>query len=188
MNKLKVNDSFKNYYNKLSQRERKLFVLMVVVFLAIGIKLLIPKVGEIVSVFSEQSERLKKANRDIEDSQRTVHKYLVLKMKQKEIEKKFEKNEIKEGHLSYVDSLKSQDMFDFAIGTQQEKEFGKDFNQVSFKINFKATSLATIMNFIKKLESEERKYLISELSIKKAYGNFTVVIEVNSIERKVNKV
>ena len=46
------------------------------------------------------------------------------------------KNEFKEGHLSYVDSLKSPDIVEFSIGAQQEKEFGKDFNQVTFKINF----------------------------------------------------
>ncbi len=84
----------------------------------------------------------------------------------------------------YVDSLNSPDIVEFSIGAQQEKEFGKDFNQVTFKINFKASSLATVMNFIKKLENEKRKYLISELSIKKAYGYLVVVIEVNSIERK----
>lgn len=184
MNKIKVKDSIKKYISGLNPREKKLLIVMVIIGTLMGLNALKPWGEELYSVFTAQGERLEKAKKAIGQSQRIVHKYLVLKEKQGQIEKKFEKNEVKEGHLSYVDSLKLPDMFDFAIGAQQEKEFGKDFNQVTFKINFKASSLATVMNFIKKLENEKRKYLISELSIKKAYGSFTVVIEVNSIERK----
>ena len=184
MSKLKVNNSIKKYYLSLNPRERRLFVVMVILVACMAVWRLAPSLGEVGNIFVEQKTRLKEATNAIGISQKIVNKYLQLKSKQRQIEKKFEKNEFKEGHLSYVDSLKSPDIVEFSIGAQQEKEFGKDFNQVTFKINFKASSLATVMNFIKKLENEKRKYLISELSIKKAYGYLVVVIEVNSIERK----
>ena len=184
MSKLVIKDKLRKYINSLNRRERRLLVLMVVIGCLMFLNAVVPSLGDLNSIFVSQNERLEKAKKAIEQSERIVQKYLNLKEKQALIEKKFEKNEGKEGHLSYVDSLKTPDMFDFAIGAQQDKEFGKDFNQITFKINFKASSLATVMNFIKKLENEKRRYLISELSIKKAYGSFTVVIEVNSIERK----
>ena len=185
MNKLAIKDNLKKYFSGLKPRERKLLILMVVVACLMFLKAVVPNISELNNIFVSQNERLEKAKKAIEQSERIVQKYLNLKEKQALIEKKFEKNEGgKEGHLSYVDSLKTPDMFDFAIGAQQDKEFGRDFNQVTFKINFKASSLATVMNFIKKLENEKRRYLISELSIKKAYQSFTVVIEVNSIEKK----
>lgn len=180
--KIKLN--IKKYFSRLKPREKKLLGLMILSGILILLNGLSPKITQIYEMFTAQEVRLETAKKDIEHARKIVTKYLEAKSKQSQIEKKFEKNEIKEGHLSYVDSLKSSDMMDFQASTPQERDFGKDFNQVTFKISFKATSLVTIMNFIKKLENEKRKYLISELSIKKAYGSLTVVIEVNSIEKK----
>ncbi len=185
MTKVSFIEKIKNGVNELSGREKKGLIFMLCVIVIVFCLSIIPKIfGNVKDKILDQNERLNKAQKAIGQSERIVGKYTILKMRQAEIEKNFEKNDFKEGHFSYCDSLKSSDMTQFAIGTQQTKDFGKDFTQTTFKINFKAPSLSTVINFIKKLESDQRKYLISELNIRKAYNELAVTLEVNSIEKK----
>ena len=89
MSKLKVNNSIKKYYLSLNPRERRLFVVMVILVVFMAVWRLAPSLGEVGNIFVEQKTRLKEATNAIGISQKIVNKYLQLKSKQGQIEKKF---------------------------------------------------------------------------------------------------
>ncbi len=185
MKELKFLNKMTTRFNALSAREKKLSIVMIImiVLFFFGVVIL-PRLSDIKENFVNQGERLKKAEKAVEQAKKIIGKYIILRKKQSEIEKTFGTNTFKEGHLSYFDSLKLTDMTKFSIGEEQKKDFGKDFTQVTYRINFGTPSLATVIGFIKSLENKERKYLISELDINKNANLFMVAVEVNSIEKK----
>lgn len=176
--------NIKKYYEKLNPRERKLLIIALVIIVVYALASIKPLFEGAMDKFNEQAMELQKAEQDKGRALKIINQYMALRKNRQEIEKNFEKNNFKEGHATYCNSLKTSDMTQFSIGQEQVRPFGKDFMRTTFKINFQAPSLSTVVGYIKKLENEKRKYLMSELSIKKVYNRFAVIIEVNSIEKK----
>jgi len=182
--KIKIVNEIKKYYNKLNPREKKLVMFCLCIFIIYALASIKPLIDGATEQFSLQSLELQQAEQNKGKALNIINQYILLRKNRQEIEKNFEKNSFKEGHATYCNSLKTSDMTSFSIGQEQVRPFGKDFMRTTFKINFQAPSLATVVGYIKKLENEKRKYLMSELSIKKVYNRFAVSIEVNSIEKK----
>ena len=174
----------KKYYEKLNPRERKLLIVGLVILLLYILASIKPLIESQMERFNVQSMELQKAEQDKGKALKIINQYMMLRKNRQEIEKNFEKNNFKEGHLPYCNSLKTSDMTSFSISQEQVRPFGKDFMRTTFKISFQAQSLETVVGYIKKLENEKRKYLMSELSIKKVYNRFAVIIEVNCIKKK----
>ena len=167
------------YYQKLSFREKGLLALMVLVFAG---WLVYQGSLKVASKFAEQNQRLESV-----ESLRAALPYRLadhaeLQARKDAVEKAYQKVEISEGMLTYLETLlngKSSIQRPFEIDDKQPKAFGGKYEQMQFLVKFGITDYAELINLLKELTQGDKPLIIKSISVKKYVGGRQLRVELD---------
>jgi hypothetical protein len=178
------------YYHKLSKREQSLFTLLGIVGAVVIFALIKNAYTSTIELFENQSVTLI----DFEDKINTripleVRIFQQHRLSRELIEKKYKQVELREGTLSYLESLYKQVITDGQGGfkiddSRPAQPFGVDYEKIPFALNFNVQNLEKLTLFLKELINGKQPFLITKLSIDKVYSGLDVTIDIVSITKK----
>ena len=179
----------RDYYLKLSQREKMFICLVLIVAAVIGLyEASVP----VVDAFEAQSMELIKSEENLGTAAREIARYATLKSRRDEIENLYKAVEIKEGiktHLENLIKTKAGVTDQFKIKEGIVKDFGDKYQRASFTVEFTITDLPRLVEYLKELVQGPKPLALTSLKLTKrpAGDALDVVLEVSSIREKSEK-
>ena len=169
------------WFNNLSSRERLVVIVAPILLLAV----FVPRIFENISLaFSRQSRAVIDAERDRKQVLLTLSRYASLKARREAIEREYKEVEIKEGVLSYLESLiKSK----AGVTHDLLKELpvvkvGTNYEQAPFAVRFSIGNMNALVAFLDELVAGAHPLMLKKLDLKKASPDkLSVDLEVVSI-------
>ncbi len=177
----------KHWFTKLSGRERGLVLVSGVCLFFIAFYQIIW--SPVTEVFAEQAIELSKTEEGLKTLPESLRMFSVRRARLKELEAEYKEIEITEGELSYLENLVKTKIgisAGHSIRDLQVKDFGKDYEQASFSVEFPTTELSKIVDFLTELTQGKKRMIVTELSINKTRNDERLEVEVKatSIRKK----
>ena len=173
-------------YTRLTLRERGIIWLCVVVIIGLGAY---SAGGGIYGAFTEQLAERERVERDYRSVLVLVERYSKLDKRRLEIEARYQKFEVKEGVLSYLERLVKEkgnvQAGRFKITSGKEREFGGNYVQSPFRIKLDTTNLNELVAFLKELTDGSQPLILTELDIQKnlVSNQLSVELDVSSMRQ-----
>jgi hypothetical protein len=173
-------------YGGLSERERKLLAVGILVTIVIAV---LAVTQPIRSIFAEQNLELEKVIMESQQISTELTRYQRLISRRREVEQEFKSVELKDGALSHLEGLIRDKagigQGAFTIKDQAPRPFGNDYQQTFFTVNFATTDYPKLIDFLQELVAGKQPLLLKRLSLKRSRGGekLDVDIEVSSISK-----
>ncbi len=155
------------FYQRLSFRERISLVLMVVVLAAV----VVYKISlVVVEQFEDQARRLAAVESMREALPYRLADYTQLKARKDNIEKAYQKIQISEGMLTYLETLLNQKKAiqrPFFIDDGEPRKFGGKYEQMPFLVKFGITDYGELVELLKELTQGEKPMIVKSINIAK---------------------
>lgn len=172
-------------YARFSARERALVIAATSTVFIIASYLVYEPIA---NAFSGQAMAIADAEQNVKRISLELERYAKYETRRREIESRYKEVEIKEGALSYLETLlkeKGGVRSGFTIKDSPGREFGGDFEQVSFSVKFSTTDYERLLQFLKELVYGARPLILSKLDVQmnRRQTALDVDLEVSTIRR-----
>ncbi len=183
-------EAARQYYLKLSQREK----LLIISFFTLAVIILIQQAYlPVQSAFARQKVELERIERDAETITFLLDRHLRLMIRKEEIESSYREVEMKEGVLSYLETLirdKGGIESGYQLRDNQPRDFAGQYEQTPFTIRFSTTSLPRLVDLLTEIVHGPRPLILTRLDMRRGSRIATsgaqplnVEIDVSSLRR-----
>lgn len=176
----------KEWYGRLSLREQGL----VIASMGVGLLLLlIVVVQDSLQAFADQNKEELELQVAMKNIAVALERYTKLDGRRAAIEARYKQVEIKEGALSHLETIIKQKAGigpgNFSIRELPAKEFGGNFEQLSFSVKFSTSDLSSLVAFLREVVYGEKPLIVGRIDVQmnRRQDALDVELDVSTIRR-----
>lgn len=178
-----LQEKIKEWFTSLSEREKGMVLVAVIVTLMVGIENVYTPINERMT---KQAKELDRLNKELQALPYALERYTKLQASKDLVEREFKGVEMKEGALAYLEGLvktKAGIAEGFTIRDRTVRKFSEKYEQVPFAVNFRITDFPRLITFLEALTGGEQPLIVSQIELTRSRkaDNLDVKIEVSSI-------